>query len=183
MSTPYLIRYARGMSEMVLTEAREAAGLSKTDLAERAHTSRSTLSAYEHGRVSPTLETVERLLHATGRRLTSTPILRWDEVEVGRGRTASIPDRLPDLSPPDAMRTLTMPLYLDWSRPGRTVRLADRQERARAYEVALREGMPADIESIVDGALLVDLWDDLVLPKGLRTAWQPLIDEVLDGHG
>jgi len=176
----YLIRYAAHMSRTLLTEAREAAGLSKTDLAERAHTSRSTLSAYEHGRVSPTLETVERLLHATGRRLASTPVLRWKEVDVGRGRIAAVPDRLPDLTPHDGLRTLTMPLHLDWSRPGRTAHLADRRERARAYEVVLREGTPADIESIVDGALLVDLWNDLVLPSGLQSAWQPLIDAVLN---
>lgn len=179
----YLIRYGGGMSVTVLTEAREAAGLSKTDLAERAHTSRSTLSAYEHGRVSPTLETVERILTATGRRLVSIPVLRWEEAEVGRGRTASIPNCLPDLAPHDGLRTFTMPLHLDWSRPGPDVRLADRRERARAYEIVLREGTPADIESIGDGSLLVDLWDELVLPRSLRSAWQPLIDEVLDPDG
>lgn len=179
----YLIRYAMDMTAMVLTEAREAAGLSKTDLAERAHTSRSTLSAYEHGRVSPTLETVQRILSAAGHRLTSTPILRWKDVAIGRGRTAAVPNRLPDLAPQDGLRTFTMPLHLDWSRPGRNVHLADRRERARAYEIVLREGTPADIESIVDGSLLLDLWDELLLPRGLRSAWQPLVDEVLDSDG
>ncbi len=72
-----------------------------------------------------------------------------------------------------------MPLHLDWSRPGRKVDLADRRQRARAYEVVLREGRPVDIESIVDGALLVDLWTDLVIPRQLRMAWQPLIDEAV----
>lgn len=28
----------------------------------------------------------------------------------------------------------------------------------------------------VDGALLVDPWDDLVLPADIRQAWQELID-------
>ena len=42
--------------------------------------------------------------------------------------------------------------------------LANRRERARTYETVLREGRPADIIDIVDGALLVDLWDELVLP-------------------
>lgn len=73
-----------------------------------------------------------------------------------------------------------MPLHLDWSRRGRSVDLADRNQRARAYELVLREGRALDIESIVDGALLVDLWDDLVLPRRLRTVWQPPIDEVLN---
>jgi transcriptional regulator with XRE-family HTH domain len=171
------------MGPTMLTEAREAAGLSKAALAELAHTSRSTLSAYEHGRVSPTLETVERILAAAGHRLVPARVLQWHDVPAGRGRSASVPDRLPDLPTREALRTVTMPIHLDWSRPGRIVRLADRRERARAYEVVLREGTPADIESLVDGALLVDLWDELVLPARLRSAWQPLIDQVLGSHG
>lgn len=168
---------------MVVTEAREAAGLSKAALAARAHTSRSTLSAYEHGRVSPTLDTVERILAATGHRLTPSPILSWREAAVGRGRTAWVPDRLPDLPTREAVRTLVLPLHLDWSRPGRTVRLGDRRERARAYEIVLREGLPADIESTVDGALLIDVWDEIVVPRAIRSEWQPLIDQVLGSDG
>lgn len=167
----------------MLTEAREAAGLSKAALAARAHTSRSTLSAYEHGRVSPTLATVERILAAAGHRLTPSPILSWHETAVGRGRSAWVPDRLPDLPAREALRTLAMPLHLDWSRPRRSVRLGDRRERARAYEVVLREGVPADIESIVDGALLVDIWDEIVIPRAVRSEWQPLIDQVLGSDG
>jgi transcriptional regulator with XRE-family HTH domain len=167
------------MSSTLLSKAREAAGLSKTDLAERAGTSRPTLSAYEHGRVSPTLDTAERILAAAGHRLTAAPILRWREAQIGGGRTAAVPDRLPDLPAREAVRRLEMPLHLDWSRPGRVVDLADRRQRARAYEVVLREGRPVDIESVVDGALLVDNWTDLVLPRRLRTAWQPLIEEAV----
>jgi hypothetical protein len=49
--------------------------------------------------------------------------------------------------------------------------------RQRAYEIVLREGGPEDIERYVDGALLVDAWDDLLLPKWIRAGWQPLIDQ------
>lgn len=171
------------MDPSLLTVARVAAGLSKTDLAERAGTSRPTLSAYEHGRVSPTLDTVERILEATGHRLTVTPILRWSDVDIGGGRIASVPDRLPELPASAALRAFAMPLHLDWSRPGRLVELSDRAQRGRAYEVVLREGRPADIETIVDGALLADLWDELVVPRRLRAAWQPLIDEARGAHG
>jgi transcriptional regulator with XRE-family HTH domain len=171
------------MGSALLSEAREAAGLSKTQLAERAHTSRSTLSAYEHGRVSPTLDTAERLLAAAGHRLTAAPVLRWRDVEVGGGRTAAVPDQLPDLPAREAVRRLDMPIHLDWSRPGRRVDLADRRQRARAYEVVLREGRPVDIESIVDGALLVDLWTDLVLPRRVRVAWQALVDVAVGRDG
>ncbi len=171
------------MSAALLSRAREAAGLSKADLAERAGTSRPTLSAYEHGRVSPTLDTAERILAAAGYRLVTTPTLHWHDVDLGRGRTAPVPDHLPDLPARQAVRVLEVPLHLDWSSPGRSVDLADRQQRARVYEVVLREGRPADIESIVDGALLVDQWDEIVLPRRLRTAWQPVIDATRGSNG
>jgi transcriptional regulator with XRE-family HTH domain len=164
------------MVSTLITRARERAGLSKAGLAERAGTSRPTLSAYEHGRVSPTLDTLERILSATGCRLTAIPIIRWREADVGRGRHAAVPDQVPDLPPNEALRSLVLPLHLEWSRSDRRVNLGDRRQRARVYEVVLREGRPSDIESIVDGALLVDLWDEMVLPRQLRAAWQPVID-------
>jgi transcriptional regulator with XRE-family HTH domain len=171
------------MSQGLLTEARKAAGLSMTALAARAGTSRPTLSAYEHGRVSPTLETFERILAAAGSRLSTTPLISWSEVDLGRGRIASVPDHLPELPARAALRRFELPLHLEWSRPRRTVDLGDRQQRARVYEVALREGRPADIETIVDGRLLVDLWAELVLPRRLRDAWQPLIDDARGDDG
>jgi len=39
----------------------------------------------------------------------------------------------------------------------------------------LREGEPGDLLAYVDGALLVDLWDELVISKAIRSAWEPLI--------
>jgi hypothetical protein len=53
--------------------------------------------------------------------------------------------------------------------------LRSRADRARVYEIVLQEGAPADILTYVDGVLLVDLWEDLVLPRGIRSAWAPLI--------
>jgi len=37
----------------------------------------------------------------------------------------------------------------------------------------------ADITAYIDGALLVDLWDDVVLPRALREAWEPVITAAL----
>jgi len=45
--------------------------------------------------------------------------------------------------------------------------------------VVLREGTPTDIDTYVDGALLVDVWDDLVLPTDIRRAWRDVIDQEL----
>jgi transcriptional regulator with XRE-family HTH domain len=166
------------VSSSLLAAVRDQAGLSQTELAARAGTSRPTLSAYEHGRISPTLDTFERILAAAGYRLETVPVIAWREVDIGRGRTAAIPDRLPDLPPSGALRRVELPLHLEWSRSVRAVDLSDRQQRGQAYELVLREGRPADIESIVDGALLVDQWNDLVLPRRIRDEWQPLIDEI-----
>lgn len=58
--------------------------------------------------------------------------------------------------------------------------MRDRRQRARCYEVVLREGMPADLLRFVDGALLVDLWPHLVLPRELRNAWLHVITEAVE---
>jgi hypothetical protein len=94
-----------------------------------------------------------------------------------RGRIVHVPDRLPSLPPRDALATVTLPLSLNWSQPGREFRLRDRSERARVYEAVLREGDPQDVLTYIDGVLLIDLWDDLVLPRDVRAAWEPLITE------
>jgi transcriptional regulator with XRE-family HTH domain len=164
------------MSVDLLTKARDRVGLSIAELARRSGTSRSTLSAYEHGRVSPTLETLERVLASTRQRLELAPAPIWLEVDIGRGRVAFVADVLWRLEPSAAVGRVEMPLHLEWSTSNRVVELWDRCQRLRAYEAALREGRPVDIERFVDGALLVDAWDDLVLPMALRAAWQPLID-------
>jgi hypothetical protein len=65
-------------------------------------------------------------------------------------------------------------LHLNWSALGRVFDLSWRIDRARLYEVVLQEGRPVDILAYVDGALLVDLWDDLVLPQAVRSAWTPV---------
>ncbi|HKG39530.1 MAG TPA: helix-turn-helix transcriptional regulator [Conexibacter sp.] len=57
----------------ILRDARGRAGLTQGGLARRAGTSQATISAYEHGRKAPSVATLERLLAATGTRLTATP--------------------------------------------------------------------------------------------------------------
>src|SRR2546423_11499286 len=65
-----------------LVRARLRAGLSQTVLAARAGTSQATISAYESGRKVPSVETLTRLLGATGCRLA---------VEAGAARGAPPP--------------------------------------------------------------------------------------------
>lgn len=163
------------MHDDVLERARQDSGLTQDEVARRAHTSRPTLSAYEHGRKSPTLATTRRLLEATGHDLEAVPRVKFRHHATARGPGLWVPDRLWRLPVRRALATVTLPLHLNWSEPGRTSDLSDRGRRARVYEVVLREGTPDDIRSIIDGALLVDLWDDLVLPRALRSAWDPVI--------
>ncbi len=58
-----------GVAAELIREARLAAGLTMGELAERAGTSKPTVSRYENGLVDPRTETLERLLHACGREL------------------------------------------------------------------------------------------------------------------
>ncbi len=92
-----------------------------------------------------------------------------------RGKAFHVPDRLPALPSEQATATVVLPSWIDWS-PGGTARpLADRRRRLAAYQLVLNEGGPEDIARYVDGALLVDLWDDLLLPTEIRAAWEPVV--------
>ena len=58
-----------GVAAELIREARQAAGLTMAELAERAGSSKPTISRYENGLVDPGAETLNRLLHACGREL------------------------------------------------------------------------------------------------------------------
>ena len=180
----YLIGYVSGEWRWVVRGAellswvRRAAGLSQDELAGRAGTSRTAVSAYEHGRKSPSLDTVDRLVAAAGYELEVRPRIEFVDVAAARGRVVRVPSRLPRLPVEQALAAVELPLTVNWSQPGRVFRLSDRGDRARVYELVLREGSDADVLAYIDGALLVDLWDELVLPRAVRAAWSPLIDQV-----
>src|SRR6266516_4711689 len=147
----------------LLEHARASAGLTQDELARRAGTSRTTLSAYENGRKSPTVATFARLLSEAGYELAAQPQVMFTRQPAVRGRWAWVPDHLPRLDMAHAFARGRLPLHLNWSAPG------------RVFEIVLQEGRPADILAYVDGALLVDIWDDLVLPRAVRSAWAPVI--------
>jgi transcriptional regulator with XRE-family HTH domain len=168
------------MGASLLERARHDAELSQEDLAARAGTSRTTLSAYEHGRKSPMLSTVERLLEGAGFELSVIPVVKFDEHLMRRGRPIFVPNRLWRLPVESAFAMVSLPLDLNWSRPGSAYSLRNRRQRARCYEIVLREGRPADILKLVDGALLIDLWEELVLPREVRSFWQILIDQTME---
>lgn len=159
----------------LLERVRVSAGLTQEELARRAGTSRTTLSAYEHGRKSPTAATLVRLLAGAGWELATQPHVSFTQQMSSRGKPIWVPDRLPRLDVERALAVVELPLHLNWSAPGRVFDLVSRADRARVYEIVLQEGRPADILAYIDGALLADLWDDLVLPRAVRSAWNPVL--------
>ncbi|MDQ1732076.1 MAG: hypothetical protein QOK10_2235 [Pseudonocardiales bacterium] len=163
----------------LLERVRRAAGLTQQDLARRARTSRTAVSAYENGHKSPSLSTVERLLAESGYELDARPLVTFQRVAGQRRHRYDIPDRLPQLPTEQALATVQLPLQLNWSDPGRTYRMVERTDRARVYESVLSEGTADDVLTYIDGTLLVDLWPELVLPRDLRAAWSPLINRAL----
>ena len=81
----------------LLERVRVSSGLTQEELARRAGTSRSTLSAYEHGRKSPTVDTFTRLLSRAGWDLAAEPHVSFTEHLSAHGKPTWIPDRLPRL--------------------------------------------------------------------------------------
>jgi len=164
------------MAAQLIEQARLASGLTQQAMAEQAGTSRTTLSAYEHGRKSPNLETVKRLMEVAGYELTLQHRIKFSKIKTPRGRSIFVPDRLWRLDVNKVFEPVTLPLSLNWSQPGREYEVRDRRQRARLYETVIREGMPQDILTYIDGALLVDSWNELVLPRNVRDHWQSIIE-------
>ena len=92
-------------------------------------------------------------------------------------RDVELPRSLDELRGPTT-GVVRLPLRLYWSGPDPEAvewRVDDDQRRARLYEVLLREGSLDDVRTLIDGAALVQIWDDLYLPPHVRNAWDPLV--------
>ena len=63
-------------ASVVIVRARQRAGLTQQELADRAGTSQPVISAYEHGRRDPSITTLGKLVAAAGARLevSSAPV-------------------------------------------------------------------------------------------------------------
>lgn len=98
----------------MIRTARERAGLTLRDLAERAHTSHSTLAAYEQGRKTPNVDTLDRVLTACGFRVDVALMPRPDEVAsdpTARGRELVEVLELAAMFPARHEPTLTFPKF------------------------------------------------------------------------
>ena len=92
------------MAGSLIEDARTRARPTMDELAARAHTSRPTLSAYEHGRKSPRLDTAERIIGSAGFTLTLEPTRSYRTIRTRHRRPASVPERLPRLPVANAAR-------------------------------------------------------------------------------
>lgn len=88
------------------------------------------------------------------------------------GRRAIVVTDLASLRGP-ARGSVELPLWLYWSGPSPAFDLGKPFMRRWLYEIALREAArPEDLTSYLDRDLLIALWPDLYLPKGVRQAWE-----------
>lgn len=168
------------MRDTLIARARRHGRLSQQELARRAGTSQPTLSAYERGLTSPTLAVAERIIRSSGHELDLVAQVNFMTHLGPRGEPFLVPNELWRLELTLAFTDVQLPSHLHWSGPSRVFQLADRQDRARVYEIVMREGTEADLLTYIDGALLLDLWSDLVLPAPLRAAWVPVVSRYID---
>ena len=101
-------------SGALIAYARRTAGLSLRELAARAGTSHSAIAAYEHGRTSPTVATLDRILTAAGFAIdvTLSPRRGRDEADrEARGRELIEVLELAEMFPAKHDPTLTFPRF------------------------------------------------------------------------
>jgi transcriptional regulator with XRE-family HTH domain len=169
----------------IIEIARKARGWTQRELAGAAGTSQPTLSAYERREKSPSLAVTERLIGEAGYSLKLDVTVDFSQVTFNGHDIHWVPDRLWQVEPRLCFSKVKFPDGVAHRETGewqqRHFDLADRDDRRRVYQYLLRAGVPVWIWRWVDGALLVDLWDELDIPLPLREAWQPFIDHARNG--
>jgi len=67
---------------------------------------------------------------------------------------------------------VTLPLHVWWSEPARTFDLSVAEDLRRAYGLILAEGTETDVREFINPELLMEVWDELLLPVNVRAAWE-----------
>lgn len=103
---------------------------------------------------------------------------RRAEYESRPGRRAVVAGDLADLRGP-VSGAVVLPLRLFWSLPGYRFDLGDPDMRLWLYQTVLREAArQEDLSSFLDRGLLIELWPELYLPRGVRRAWEDRFPEL-----
>jgi hypothetical protein len=82
-----------------------------------------------------------------------------------------IPDDVDGPGVEKARGVVTLPRRVNWTRSDPTYDLNDRRQRVRVYEQVLREGTAEDVRYFIDIDVLIDVWDELVLPPAVSRTW------------
>jgi hypothetical protein len=86
-------------------------------------------------------------------------------------RPVSTPEDLDHADLVKASGVIELPFHVRWTDPPLRYDLDQRADRIRVYEQVLREGTEEDVRYFIKVEDLLVLWDDLVLPPGVRRAW------------
>ena len=115
---------------------------------------------------------VARLLAVAGFDLALAPYVDFEEHSAPGIEPFWVPSMLWRVHTPDCFARVGIPDLVrhteqnEWD-------LRDREQRVRAYEILMQHSLPQSMIRWLDGALLIDLWDDLELPDLVRNAWTP----------
>ena len=93
-----------------------------------------------------------------------------------------VPESLAELDGPTVSGRVHLPLHLDWS-SGREYDLDVPVDRARVYEIVLREGTLDDLQTFVDPMRLAEAFQHMFLPSAIAEAWHALLDAEPSGLG
>ena len=94
-----------------------------------------------------------------------------ERVTRATAQVPAVPDDLDSVDVEKVSGVVELPLHIRWSGRPRHYDLADRQQRARVYEQVLREGNDDDVRRFIRADDLIDMWNELVLPRHVRQAW------------
>lgn len=171
----------RPQPRTVVEEARLASGLGQAELAALAGTSQPTLSAYERGKKSPGLAVAERIVNAAGWNIALQPRISFTEHPAPPGFRFpfTVPDRLWRLEAPACFRTIKFFDLIDEDNDKFWWDLSVRADRKLVYERLLTYGSEATLVLYLDGALLIDLWNEMEVPEPMRTHWAAVVEATL----
>jgi hypothetical protein len=94
------------------------------------------------------------------------------QYEARPGRRGIVVTDLASLRGP-SRGTVELPLRLYWSGPSPVFDLGEPYLARWVYQIVLREAScPEDLTSYLDRDMLIALWPQLRLPKGVREAWE-----------
>jgi len=100
--------------------------------------------------------------------------VRFDDHFAKSVGTYHVPDRLWRVEVPFCFAKVVMPDLTKRTRQG-LWDLRDRSDRRCLYAMLLMLGTPEQIMKWVNGALLVDIWRELEIPRPIRASWDAVV--------